>query len=52
MAARKKMSNEVDKSEVEVKVKKPFPIDQDKAVKFRSDFKTWEDYNKYEGSKG
>jgi len=50
MAARKKISNEVDTSEVEVK--KPFPIDQDKAVKFRSDFKTWEDYNKYEGSKG
>lgn len=51
MAARKKMSG-VDTSEVEVEVKKPFPIDQDKTVKFRSDFKTWEDYNKYEGSKG
>ena len=48
MAAAKKTSG-VDKV---VEVKKPFINDQDKAVKFRSDFKTWDDYNKYEGSKG
>ncbi len=54
MAPRKKMSG-VDKSEdkvvVEKEVKKPFKIDQDKDTKFRYEFNSWIEYNKFKGEK-
>ncbi len=53
MAPRKKMSG-VDTSAPKgdkEKVKKPFIIDQDKDAKFRYEFNSWIEYNKFKGEK-
>ena len=47
MAARKKVIEKIVEEVI-----KPFKIDQDKGTKFRYGFKSWDEYNKYKGSKG
>ena len=46
MAARKKV---IEKAVEEVI--KPFKIDQDSGTKFRFEFSSWDEYNKYKGEK-